>query len=121
MPRRYYNYDAWYTFKPFEGLNTFITVVAIVVFVTQLLFLFNFFHSIFKGRKLTDPNPWKSNTLEWTTPINPGHGNWIGEIPQVYRWPYDYSKNGIEYIPQNVPLSPEEELEHEAQRAPKPA
>ncbi len=111
MPRRYYSYESWYTFKPFEGTNTFISVVAIVVFVTQLLFLFNFFHSIFKGRKCKDPNPWKSNTLEWTTPIKPGHGNWLGEIPTVYRWPYDYSKNGIEFIPQNVPLSPEEEEE----------
>lgn len=118
MPRRYYSYDAWHTFKPFEGLNTFITVVAIIVFITQILFLFNFFYSIFKGRKLTDPNPWKSNTLEWTTPIKVGHGNWIGEIPTVYRWPYDYSKNGIEFIPQNVPLSPQEEMESEAQKEP---
>lgn len=113
MPRRYYDYDAWHTFKPFEASNTFITIAAIVAFILQFLFLFNFFYSIFKGRKLTDPNPWKSNTLEWTTPIKPGHGNWIGEIPEVYRWPYDYSKNGIEFIPQNVPLSPDEERELE--------
>lgn len=114
MPRRYYNYDAWYTFKPFEGLNTFISVVAIIVFLAQLLFLVNFFYSIFKGRKETDPNPWKSNTLEWTTPIKPGHGNWIGEIPEVHRWPYDYSKReDTDFIPQTVPLSPEEELEYE--------
>ncbi len=112
MPRRYYNYDAWHTFKPFEGLNTFISVVAILVFIVNLLFVFNFFYSIFKGRKVTDPNPWKSNTLEWTTPIKAGHGNWVGEIPEVYRWPYDYSKNGIDFIPQNVPLTPEEEQEH---------
>lgn len=114
MPRRYYNYDAWYTFKPFEGLNTFISIVAIIVFMAQLLFLVNFFYSIFKGRRETDPNPWKSNTLEWTTPIKAGHGNWPGEIPEVHRWPYDYSKfEGTDFIPQTVPLSPEEELEQE--------
>ncbi|MEJ7663361.1 MAG: cbb3-type cytochrome c oxidase subunit I [Hymenobacter sp.] len=28
--------------------------------------------------------------------IDPGHGNWPGEIPAVYRWPYDYSKPGAE-------------------------
>lgn len=113
MPRRYYDYSNWYTFKPFEGLNTFISIVVIVVFIAQILFIFNFFYSIFKGRKETDQNPWKANTLEWTTPIHAGHGNWIGEIPEVYRWPYDYSKNGIDFIPQNVPLSPDEEPERE--------
>jgi cytochrome c oxidase subunit 1 len=121
MPRRYYDYAAWHTFAPFQGLNTFISIVAIVVFITQILFLFNFFYSIFKGRKETDPNPWKANTLEWTTPIHPGHGNWVGEIPEVYRWPYDYGKNGIDFIPQNVPLTPEEEMEVIKEAQPQPA
>ena len=113
LPRRYYEYSATSlpTFHQFQGLNAFISVVAIIVFITQMMFVFNFFYSIFKGRKVTDPNPWKSNTLEWTTPIKPGHGNWQGEIPEVYRWPYDYGKNGVDYIPQTVPLSPEEEKE----------
>ena len=65
----------------------------------------------------TSANPWKSNTLEWTTPINPGHGNWPGEIPSVYRWPYDYSKPGApdDFIPQNVPFAdtPESNFPHE--------
>ncbi len=117
MPRRYYSYDAWYTFKPFESLNTFISVVAIIVFITQLVFLFNFFYSIFKGQKVKSQNPWGATTLEWTTPIKPGHGNWIGEIPTVYRWPYDFSRNGVDFIPQNVPLSPEEEQELARQKA----
>jgi len=114
MPRRYYDFSAWYTFSRFQRLDAFISVVAIIVFVSQLLFLFNFFYSIFRGKKLTTANPWKSNTLEWTTPIHVGHGNWIGEIPEVFRWPYDYSKNGMEFIPQNVPLSPDEEQEYTA-------
>ena len=52
-------------------------------------------------------NPWRANTLEWTTPIHPGHGNWVGEIPHVYRWPYDYSKPGAEedFIPQVIPFA----------------
>jgi cytochrome c oxidase subunit 1 len=49
-------------------------------------------------------NPWGANTLEWTTPIEAGHGNWPGRIPTVQRWSYDYSKNGEEFIPQYVPL-----------------
>lgn len=111
MPRRYYDYSSWESFKQFNELNHFISVVVILVFAAQLMFVFNFFYSIFKGRKVTTTNPWSSTTLEWTTPINPGHGNWIGEIPEVYRWPYDYSKDGKDFIPQTVPLSPDEEKE----------
>ncbi|MBW8685886.1 cytochrome c oxidase subunit I [Chitinophaga rhizophila] len=111
MPRRYYDYSSWESFKQFNDLNFFISIVVIAVFAAQLLFVFNFFYSIFKGRKVQSTNPWSATTLEWTTPINPGHGNWPGEIPEVYRWPYDYSKNGKDFVPQTVPLSPEEEKE----------
>jgi len=97
----------------FAGLNEFISIVAIIVFAVQLLFLFNFFYSIYKGRKVTSQNPWSSTTLEWTTPIHPGHGNWVGEIPEVYRWPYDYGKDGKDYIPQTTPIGAEETIEHE--------
>jgi len=111
MPRRYYDYSAWESFKQFAQLNAFITVFAVIAFFGQLLFVFNFFVSIFKGRKCTDPNPWGATTLEWTTPIHPGHGNWVGDIPEVHRWPYDFKDdgNGKDYIPQIVPLRPEEE------------
>jgi cytochrome c oxidase subunit 1 len=109
MPRRYYDYSNWESFKQFGDLNHFISIVVIIVFAAQLLFVFNFFYSVFKGRKLTTTNPWSATTLEWTTPINPGHGNWPGEIPEVYRWPYDYSKEGVDFIPQTVPLSKDEE------------
>ncbi|GEP91335.1 cytochrome c oxidase subunit 1 [Chitinophaga terrae (ex Kim and Jung 2007)] len=108
MPRRYYDYSNWASFNQFEPLNHFISVVVIVVFATQLLFIFNFFYSIFKGRKMTTQNPWKATSLEWTTPINPGHGNWPGEIPEVHRWAYDYSKDGRDFIPQTEPIGPNE-------------
>ena len=74
--------------------------------LAQVAFLFNFFYSIFKGKKATQ-NPWEANTLEWTTPVEHLHGNWPGEIPTVYRWPYDYSKPGAEqdFIPQTTPYS----------------
>jgi cytochrome c oxidase subunit I len=108
MPRRYYDYANWESFKQFGDLNHFISIVVIIVFAAQLMFVFNFFYSIFKGRKLMVMNPWDATSLEWTTPINAGHGNWPGEIPEVYRWPYDYSKDGVDFIPQTVPLSDEE-------------
>ncbi|MBX2940500.1 MAG: cbb3-type cytochrome c oxidase subunit I [Ferruginibacter sp.] len=112
MPRRYFDYSGWESFKMFTGLNEFITIVAIIVFAVQLLFVFNFFYSIFKGRKVTDPNPWKATSLEWTTPINPGHGNWPGEIPEVHRWAYDYGKDGKDFIPQTTPVGADESKGH---------
>ena len=108
MPRRYFDYSSWESFNQFGGLNQFISTVAMVVFAVQFLFVFNFFYSIWKGRKVTTLNPWGANTLEWTTPLRPGHGNWEGEIPEVHRWAYDYGKDGREFIPQTEPVSPNE-------------
>ncbi len=119
-PRRYYSFTNFDTFSTFADLNSFISLAAIATFIAQLIFVFNFFYSIFRGKKATQ-NPWKSNTLEWTTPINPGHGNWPGAIPKVYRWPYDYSKPGAkdDFIPQTVPYAetPESNLPHEQELA----
>ena len=111
MPRRYYDFSNWESFKMFGGLNEFISFVSIIVFAAQLLFVFNFFYSIFKGRKVTTLNPWGATSLEWSTPIRPGHGNWPGEIPEVHRWAYDYGKDGREYIPQTEPVG-ENESKH---------
>ena len=104
VPRRYYSSDNFESFKHFTELNQFITIAAIVVFFLQVLFMVNFFYSIFSGRKMTVKNPWGANSLEWTTPIETGHGNWPNNIPTVQRWAYDYGKNGEEFIPQYIPL-----------------
>ena len=112
VPRRYLDLRDWHAFNKFDDLNKMITVVSIIVFAMQLMFVFNFFYSIFKGRKVRNPNPWGANTLEWTTPINPGHGNWPGEIPEVHRWAYDYGKDGREFIPQTEPVGPNESKDH---------
>ncbi|MBP7556210.1 MAG: cbb3-type cytochrome c oxidase subunit I [Chitinophagaceae bacterium] len=104
IPRRYLDKSGWHSFNQFGDLDKMITVVSVVVFAVQLMFVFNFFYSIFKGRKVTSTNPWGATTLEWTTPINPGHGNWEGEIPEVHRWAYDYAKDGRDFIPQTEPI-----------------
>ncbi len=111
IPRRYLDKRGWSSFNGFPELDKMITIVSIIVFAVQLMFVFNFFYSIFKGRKVTTPNPWGANTLEWTTPIRPGHGNWVGEIPEVHRWAYDYGKDGREFIPQTEPVG-ENESKH---------
>jgi cytochrome c oxidase subunit I len=117
FPRRYYSFTNLEIFGDnFADLNVLISVSAILTFTAQLVFVFNFFYSMARGKKASQ-NPWNSNTLEWTTPVNPGHGNWVGEIPKVYRWPYDYSKPGAkdDFIPQHIPYAetPESNLPHE--------
>ena len=114
-PRRYYDYSSYSEFdnNSFElmvDLNEIITTFAIIAAVGQVLFLFNFFYSIFRGPKAPQ-NPWNSTTLEWTTPVEHIHGNWPGELPTVHRWPYDYSKPGAsqDFIPQTTPLEDGEE------------
>jgi cytochrome c oxidase subunit 1 len=108
IPRRYLDLSQWHNFNKFVELNKMITIVSIIVFAVQLMFIFNFVYSIYKGRKVRHQNPWGANTLEWTTPIRPGHGNWTGEIPEVHRWAYDYGKDGREFIPQTEPIGKDE-------------
>jgi cytochrome c oxidase subunit I len=114
-PRRYYDYSVYGEFDAnsldmMMDLNQVITMFAILAALGQILFLFNFFYSIYRGPK-APLNPWNSNTLEWTTPVEHVHGNWPGELPTVHRWPYDYSKPGsdVDFIPQTVPLAEGEE------------
>jgi cytochrome c oxidase subunit 1 len=106
VPRRYYAFTSFEFMNEWLVVNQFISIAAIIGSLAQFIFLYNFFRSIFKGEKATQ-NPWKSNTLEWTTPVEHIHGNWPGEIPSVYRWPYDYSKPGHDedFIPQTTPYS----------------
>jgi len=110
LPRRYYSNSAFPMFDNLTDINEIVTICALIGALAQFLFLFNFFFSIFRGEKSVQ-NPWKSNTLEWTTPVERIHGNWPGEIPTVQRWPYDYSKPGYDedFVPQNVPLKEGEE------------
>jgi len=111
LPRRYYDNSAYEGFSQLIEINEVVSFFAITGAFIQLIFFFNFFYSIYRGRK-SPQNPWKSNTLEWTSPIDKQlHGNWPGEIPTVHRWPYDYSKPGKkhDFVPQNVPLEKGEE------------
>ncbi len=111
VPRRYYSNTAFPMFDNLTDINVLVTMFAILSAVGQAFFLFNFLYSIFRGKK-AEQNPWKSNTLEWTTPVEHIHGNWPGDIPEVHRWAYDYSKPGMDddFVPQTVPLQEGEEV-----------
>jgi len=105
VPRRYYTNSEFPLFDSFIDMNILMTVFAIIASLAQFIFFFNFFYSIKRGPKAPQ-NPWTSNTLEWTSPVEHIHGNWPGELPTVHRWPYDYSKPGKpeDFVPQTVPL-----------------
>ncbi|MCH8553665.1 MAG: cbb3-type cytochrome c oxidase subunit I [Schleiferiaceae bacterium] len=109
LPRRYYANTAFPMFDNLVDINVLISFFAIAGGIAQVIFLFNFFYSMYRGKK-AEQNPWRSNTLEWTTPVEHIHGNWPGELPTVHRWAYDYSKPGAEedFVPQTVPLQPGE-------------
>lgn len=114
LPRRYYTNTNFPLFDDLQNVNVLITTFALIGGAFQLVFLYNFFSSIFYGKRSV-MNPWKSNTLEWTAPVEHIHGNWPGEIPEVHRWPYDYSNplHDVDFVPQNVPMKEgEEELHH---------
>jgi cytochrome c oxidase subunit I len=114
LPRRYYTNSAFPLFDDLADVNVLITVFAIIGAAFQIVFFWNFFYSMFYGKKSTQ-NPWRSNTLEWTTPVEHIHGNWPGEIPEVHRWPYDYNKPGHDedFVSQIVPMKEgEEQLHH---------
>src|SRR5262249_22665014 len=92
-PRRYAEVLGFDYLKPLEPLHVFITIAAFVTAAAQLVFLFNFVWSLFKGPKASD-NPWEATTLEWSTSTPPPHDNFGGRLPVVYRGPYEYSVPG---------------------------
>jgi len=106
VPRRYYTNSEFPMFENMIEINELVSMFAILALIGQLFFLFNFIYSALRGPKAPQ-NPWRGNSLEWTTPVEHIHGNWPGEIPAVYRCPYDYSKPGAaeDFIPQTTPLA----------------
>jgi cytochrome c oxidase subunit 1 len=87
------------------NLNVNITHAAFGLFLFQLPFIWNFFHSMVKGQKVTSDNPWQATTLDWQTPTPPPHGNFT-KTPEVFRGPYEYSLPGnkADFVPQNQPV-----------------
>ncbi|MBI3410489.1 MAG: cbb3-type cytochrome c oxidase subunit I [Planctomycetes bacterium] len=88
----------------FMPLNQFITISALVLGAVQIIFVINFFYSLFRG-KPAGRNPWNSNTLEWSAPSPPPHGN-FETVPIVFRGPYEYVEveGHGDHLPQTLKL-----------------
>ena len=108
MPRRYYEMiDSDLNSASTMSLNQFITIMTLIVGISQLIFFYNIIISAKLGKK-AGKNPWEANSLEWQTPdVPPTHGNFGKELPIVYRWAYDFNVPGApkDYIPQNIPAN----------------
>jgi cytochrome c oxidase subunit 1 len=81
-------------------INQFMSISAFILGLSQIIFIINFFWSLFRG-PVAGRNPWKSNTLEWSAPSPPPHGN-FEVTPTVYRGPYEYGAFDApeDYLPQ---------------------
>jgi cytochrome c oxidase subunit 1 len=103
MMRRIYDPNQYEFLQALQPTNTFISINMFIFASVQAIFAFNFIWSLKKGKKAGN-NPWKCNTLEWTVPSPPPHGN-FPQIPIVYRGPYEYSSPEVEedFYPQDVP------------------
>ena len=103
MIRRIYDPLQYPHLQVMQDTNRFITISAFALIATQLIFAFNFLWSLFRGEKAS-ANPWHANSLEWTVPSPPVHGN-FAVTPIVYRGPYEYSAPGAgnDYLPQDAP------------------
>ncbi|MBY0524940.1 MAG: cbb3-type cytochrome c oxidase subunit I [Gemmataceae bacterium] len=101
--RRIADPEQYQFLKPLMPINEFMSISAFVLGFGQFIFLANLFYSVFWGPK-SGRNPWHSNSLEWTAPSPPPHGNFESP-PVVYRGPYEYSspEGEEDYLPQTTP------------------
>jgi cytochrome c oxidase subunit 1 len=112
MPRRYAQFTEYKFLETLHPLVVFVTIAVFVTAAIQVVFLFNFIYSLFKGPKAGD-NPWEATTLEWATTSPPPHDNFAGIVPTVYRGAYEFSVPGApnDFIMQT---DPDPAHEHEA-------
>ncbi len=101
--RRLYDPTAYEYALPIQSLNVWISIGLFIAIAAQVVFLVNFFWSLFRGKR-AEANPWEGATLEWTTP-SPGPHLYWSELPVVHRGPYEYRVDGVPdgYKPQTEP------------------
>jgi len=102
--RRYAQLTEFQFLQPLQPLHLFISIAAFVTIAAQVIFIFNFFWSMKKG-KVAEVNPWEATSLEWTVPSPPPHDNFGALEPVVYHGPYEYSVPGApkDYVMQTEP------------------
>ena len=67
-----------------------ISIAIVITIAAQLVFLLNFGWSLVRGEKVTECNPWRATTLEWSVPCPPPPDDFGATIPPVYRGAYEF-------------------------------
>ena len=93
MHRRIYNPFVYEFLQNLIPINMFITISALTMGFAQLFFVYNFIHSIYRG-KVSGQNPWEVGTLEWTIPSPAPHYN-FAEIPVVKCGPHEFGNPNL--------------------------
>ncbi|MFA7232542.1 MAG: cbb3-type cytochrome c oxidase subunit I [Terrimicrobiaceae bacterium] len=111
MMRRIADPTVYQHLRQLQPLNQISTIGAMGLGLATFLLLWNIIHSLRNG-PAAPANPWHANTLEWTVPSPPGHGN-FARTPVVYHGAYEYSVPGLEkdHLPQNEPAPENARLE----------
>lgn len=93
MHRRIYNPFVYEFLQNLKPLNMFITVSALTMGAAQIVFVYNFIHSMYKG-PIASQNPWEVGTLEWTIPSPAPHYN-FKDIPVVRCGPHEFGNPNL--------------------------
>jgi len=91
-----------------SSFRSFVTVATIATIAAQLLFIFNFFNTLFlrNRNKSEENNPWRATTLEWSLASPAPEANFVAFQPTVYRGAYEFHAGfAKDFLPQH--LSPE--------------
>jgi cytochrome c oxidase subunit 1 len=89
QPRRLYDPYQYAFVKPLLELNRWTSVLAFALGAVQLLFVYNFIASLWRGEPAGE-NPWQVGTLEWTVASPPPEHN-FEEVPTVVRGPHAFA------------------------------
>jgi cytochrome c oxidase subunit 1 len=89
-PRRYSELTGVQYVAAMVPLQKFITLAAVITIAGQVVFLVNFFRSLWVGPR-AEANPWQCTTLEWRAASGSAvQGS--GEVLLVNHGPYEYKK-----------------------------
>jgi len=105
MQRRLADPSVYEFLRPLMPLNRWVSRSAFIMGAGQILFIVNFFYSLFRG-PLASANPWEVGTLDWTVPSPPPHHN-FDQIPSVFVGPHEFGNPkvkaalGRDYLAQN--------------------
>ncbi len=85
-------------------LHTLITVAILLTALAQGLFLLNFLWSLSHGETVTECNPWRATTLEWSISSPPPPDDFGANGPVVYRGAYEFGVPEVaeDFVPQHL-------------------